>query len=61
MPYIVDPFRAQSTTKRSVGNGQCVSFVHAAVNIPPSSLWYKGALVKGDTLNRAGFPGGSSS
>jgi len=44
MPYIaIDPHRYEGI---SVGDGQCVAFVRAASNAPPSSAWTRGAQVK---------------
>ncbi|MBO1361026.1 BPSL0067 family protein [Acetobacter sacchari] len=37
-----------------VGNGQCVTFVHAAIATPPSSLWKAGIKVKGNFLLKPG-------
>ncbi len=48
MSYIANSLRAQSFKGKSVGNGQCVAFVHGAVNIPPTVLWHRGLPVKGD-------------
>lgn len=33
---------------RLVGSGQCVALVHAAVSIPPTPVWQKGAQVAGN-------------
>lgn len=48
MPYIADMNKANNlvAAKHLVGNGQCVTFVHAVVPIPPSSLWHRGERVK---------------
>ena len=50
MPYIADMRKATALQEANelVGNGQCVSFVHAVVFVPPASLWHRGALVMDD-------------
>ena len=48
IPGVANSLRAQSFKGKLVGNGQCVTFVHGAVNIQPASLWHQGVLVKGD-------------
>lgn len=40
--------------RQLVGNGQCVTFVHAVVTIPPASLWRQGDTVKD---NKTMLPG----
>jgi len=37
-----------------VGSGQCVEFVRACADAPPSSLWSKGAKVRGNPTIRPG-------
>ena len=44
MSYVAtDPHRYEGI---SVGDGQCVAFVRAASNAPPSSAWTRGTRVK---------------
>lgn len=47
MPYIADmkKVNAFQQAKQLVGNGQCVSLIHAVTVIPPASLWHQGAQV----------------
>lgn len=47
MPYIADMKKANDLqqAKKLVGNGQCVSLVHAVAVIPPASTWHQGDLV----------------
>jgi hypothetical protein len=49
MPYIANMRRAKDLVNANqlVGNGQCVTFVHTVVTIPPASLWRRGPPVKG--------------
>ena len=54
MAYIADMTRAKGYIGKLVGNGQCVTFVHAVVVIPPSSQWKRGGPAAG---NRAMLPG----
>jgi len=37
-----------------IGDGQCVTFIHAVVAIPPASVWKKGQRVRGDLSLAAG-------
>lgn len=39
---------------QAVGTGQCVPFLQAASGAPPTSLWTRGALVKGNLALGAG-------
>ena len=48
MPYIANSLKAQGFKGKLVGNGQCVTFVHGAVSIPPSSLWHQEVPVRGN-------------
>jgi hypothetical protein len=50
MPYVADMAKVMGM----IGNGQCVTFVHAAVLTPPSSAWKVGAKVKGNMILRPG-------
>lgn len=47
MPFIADMKKANDLQreKKLIGNGQCVSLVHAVAVIPPASLWHQGDLV----------------
>ena len=54
MPYVANMGKAVSLKGQMVGNGQCVTFVHAVIATPPASLWHRGAKVKG---NMALVPG----
>lgn len=54
MPYIANLAEANGLRGQLVGNGQCVTLVHAVVSTPPASLWHKGDRVKG---NRTISPG----
>jgi hypothetical protein len=47
MPYVADLIAADALKGQLVGNGQCVTFIHAAIPTPPSSAWRKGTQVKG--------------
>ena len=49
MPYLADMKKANAyvDAKTLVGNGQCVTLVHAVTTIPPSSAWQQGVQVKG--------------
>ena len=49
MSYIANSLKVRTYMGKSVGNGQCVALVHAVVNVPPSSLWHRGDVVKGNT------------
>lgn len=51
MPYVADLKKANDlvTAGKLVGNGQCVTFVHAVVNIPSTAAWRRGDEVKGST------------
>ena len=49
MPYVSDVTRARSFLGTSVGDGQCVAFVHAAVATPSTPAWHRGEPVKGNT------------
>lgn len=48
MPYLADMQKANAyvKAKQLVGNGQCVTFVHAVVTTPPASLWRRGDAVR---------------
>ena len=48
MPYVANVSEAKGLVGQLVGNGQCVSFVHAVTAAPPSSLWHQGVQVKGE-------------
>ena len=50
MPYVADVNKAKTLEGQLIGNGQCVTFVHAIVTTPPSSLWHQGASVKGNKM-----------
>ncbi|PMS36157.1 hypothetical protein B0G57_104258 [Trinickia symbiotica] len=56
MPYVANMSKANDLVKGNqlVGNGQCVTFVHAVVTVPPTSLWRKVSLVQGDNDIRRG-------
>jgi hypothetical protein len=54
MPYVADLEKAKGMIGTLVGDGQCVTFVHAAVATPPASLWKMGEKVRGDQPIRAG-------
>jgi hypothetical protein len=51
MPYVADMRKVnsytQATPRQLVGNGQCVSLIHAVTVIPPASAWRQGTQVKG--------------
>jgi hypothetical protein len=42
MPYIADMKLANSYLGQRVGNGQCGTFIHPVVVVPPSSEWKRG-------------------
>jgi hypothetical protein len=48
MPYVADMRKANAfvQAKKLVGNGQCVSLIHAVAIVPGASAWHEGALVK---------------
>jgi hypothetical protein len=50
MPYVADMRKVtgytQATPRQLVGNGQCVSLIHAVTVIPAASVWHQGAQVK---------------
>jgi hypothetical protein len=50
VPYIADMKKATAfkDAGQLVGNGQCVTFVHAVVYIPQTSHWERGGLVMDD-------------
>jgi hypothetical protein len=54
MAYIADMKLANGYIGQLVGNGQCVTFIHAVVVIPPSSEWTRGDQA---ALNIAMLPG----
>ncbi|MBB5501370.1 BPSL0067 family protein [Paraburkholderia sp. MM5384-R2] len=56
MRYVADTEKADDLINQGhlVGNGQCVTLVHAVVKIPPSSLWKKGDRVQGNVLIHKG-------
>ncbi|MGF6838207.1 hypothetical protein QF001_002074 [Paraburkholderia youngii] len=52
MRYVADTEKADDLINQGhlIGNGQCVTLVHAVVSIPPSSLWKRGDRVQGNFL-----------
>lgn len=54
MSYVANMAEANSLKGQLVGNGQCVTFVHAVVSIPPSSSWHQGEKVRTANLIRPG-------
>ena len=54
MAYVADMSKAVSLKGQLVGNGQCVTFVHAVVATPPASLWRQGTKVRGNTAIKPG-------
>ena len=54
MPYVANVSDAEARKGQFIGNGQCVTFVHAAVSIPPTVAWHKGEKVKDVTSLRPG-------
>ena len=54
MSYVADMKKAVSLKGQLVGNGQCVTFVHAVVPTPPASMWRSGARVKGNMMLKPG-------
>ncbi|MBE1159104.1 BPSL0067 family protein [Dyella acidiphila] len=48
MPYIADMRKTISMVQagKLMGNGQCVSLIHAVTVIPPASTWRRGLQVK---------------
>ncbi|NPT37308.1 BPSL0067 family protein [Paraburkholderia xenovorans] len=54
MSYVADMIEASSLKGQLVGNGQCVTFVHAVVSTPPSSAWHRGENVRTATLTSLG-------
>jgi hypothetical protein len=54
MPYVANLTTAMGFRGQLVGNGQCVSFVHAVTLIPPASLWHRGEAVKGSSTIQPG-------
>ncbi|MGH8779908.1 BPSL0067 family protein [Paraburkholderia sp.] len=49
MPYVANVSEAKALVGQLVGNGQCVTFIHAVTAAPASSFWQQGAKVKGAT------------
>lgn len=46
MSYVANLMKAKSLMGKSVGDGQCIAFVHAVTTIPPPPFWRKGERVK---------------
>lgn len=50
MPYIADMRKLNTLVeaKQLVGNGQCVSLIHAVAVVPGATAWHRGDAVKGN-------------
>ena len=48
MTYVADLSKANGMMGKLIGNGQCVTFVHATVTIPTTYAWRKGVKVRGN-------------
>ena len=51
MPYVADVNKAKTLEGQLIGNGQCVTFVHAIVTTPPSSSWHQAPGVRIDVAS----------
>ena len=54
MSYVADMKKVVSPKGQIIGNGQCVTFVHAVVPTPPASRWRSGAKLRGDMTLKSG-------
>ncbi len=54
MSYVANMTAANARKGQLVGNGQCVTLIHAVVSIPPTSAWRRGDKVKDTKLLRPG-------
>jgi hypothetical protein len=48
IPYIASDPENKQWLGKAVGTGQCVAYVQAVSTAPQTSLWQRGALVKGN-------------
>jgi len=48
LAYVANVAKAKTMIGKLVGDGQCVTFIHAAVAIPATSFWRPGPKVSGN-------------